>query len=357
QVRQSVLAAAFRGDLTAAWRAAHPDTEPASVLLDRIRAERRHRWIEATAQTKTERAASRATKKGQPWDDAAFAARLAKERTKAEQTYAPPAPVEASDLPELPKGWCWTNVDEVSVRVSVGHVGKTTSHYCETGGIPFLRSQNVRPGYLDLENIRQITTSFHEYLSKSQLLPYDLLVVRVGANRGDTWYVPEGIGPLNCANIVFARPVLHLANFIAQYCQSPQGRSRLLGYSRGGAQGVINTSSVAELPIPLPPLAEQARIVELVSAALEDIAALEATVEEQRAALATLHQATLAKAFRGELVPTDAALACERGELVATPDVPEPAEREEAPPPIVFEKDAAGRFVRVDAAGQTRLDL
>jgi len=45
--RQSVLAAAFRGDLTADWRANNPDVEPASVLLERIRIERRRRWEEA----------------------------------------------------------------------------------------------------------------------------------------------------------------------------------------------------------------------------------------------------------------------------------------------------------------------
>ena len=45
--RQSVLAAAFRGDLTADWRAQNPDVEPASKLLERIRAERRRRWEEA----------------------------------------------------------------------------------------------------------------------------------------------------------------------------------------------------------------------------------------------------------------------------------------------------------------------
>ncbi|QLH38561.1 MAG: hypothetical protein HWD60_05800 [Defluviicoccus sp.] len=39
--RQSVLAAAFRGDLTADWRAQHPDVEPASELLERIRRRRR----------------------------------------------------------------------------------------------------------------------------------------------------------------------------------------------------------------------------------------------------------------------------------------------------------------------------
>src|SRR5690606_23092422 len=47
KLRQSILASAFRGDLTADWRAKHPDEEPASVLLERIRAERRRRWEEA----------------------------------------------------------------------------------------------------------------------------------------------------------------------------------------------------------------------------------------------------------------------------------------------------------------------
>jgi type I restriction enzyme S subunit len=47
QFRQSVLAAAFRGDLTADWRAAHPNVEPASELLRRIRAERRRSWEQA----------------------------------------------------------------------------------------------------------------------------------------------------------------------------------------------------------------------------------------------------------------------------------------------------------------------
>lgn len=45
--RQSVLASAFRGDLTKDWRAKHPDVEPAEELLKRIRQERRKRWEEA----------------------------------------------------------------------------------------------------------------------------------------------------------------------------------------------------------------------------------------------------------------------------------------------------------------------
>jgi type I restriction enzyme S subunit len=73
--RQSVLAAAFRGDLTRSWREAHPDAEPASELLKRIRAERRRRWEEANPK----------------------------------KQYTEPEPVDASGLPELPEGWCWAS--------------------------------------------------------------------------------------------------------------------------------------------------------------------------------------------------------------------------------------------------------
>jgi len=47
RLRQSILAAGFRGDLTADWRAKNPDVEPASELLKRIRIERKRRWEEA----------------------------------------------------------------------------------------------------------------------------------------------------------------------------------------------------------------------------------------------------------------------------------------------------------------------
>ena len=77
--RQSVLAAAFRGDLTRAWRAQDPDVEPASELLARIRVERRRRWEEANPR----------------------------------KTYVEPEPVDVTGLPELPEGWCWSTPRDI----------------------------------------------------------------------------------------------------------------------------------------------------------------------------------------------------------------------------------------------------
>jgi type I restriction enzyme S subunit len=174
--------------------------------------------------------------------------------------------IERSDLPELPESWLWVKFADTCERVSVGHVGPTTEFFTNNEcGVRFIRSQNVRPGKLEQESAVSITPEFHKKLKKSQLRSDDILFVRVGANRGDCCVVPKGIGELNCANIVFARP-MNPTGFHAYFFQSDLGRNLLLSASVGAAQGVINTGSVAAMPVPLPPLPVQQRIAGILSA-------------------------------------------------------------------------------------------
>jgi type I restriction enzyme S subunit len=173
---------------------------------------------------------------------------------------------ERSDLPVLPDDWRWVLFSETCERISVGHVGPTTEFFTDSvNGVTLLRSQNVRPGKLDLIGAISITHEFHSKLRKSQLKSGDILFTRVGANRGDCCVVPTGVGELNCANIIFARPK-YLNGFHAYFFQSALGRNLLLSASVGAAQGVINTGSVAKMPVPFPPLATQQRIAGILSA-------------------------------------------------------------------------------------------
>lgn len=161
--------------------------------------------------------------------------------------------------------WNRTKFSELCERVSVGHVGPTTQFFCKAEeGVPLVRSQNVRPGNLILENVAYISKEFHDTHKKSQLRPGDVLIVRVGANRGDCCVVPDFVGELNCANIVFARPK-QKTGFYSYYFQSPRGRASLLGVSVGAAQEVINTGSVAEMMVPMPDIVEQEQIVSVLS--------------------------------------------------------------------------------------------
>lgn len=103
QFRQSVLAAAFRGDLTADWREKNPDVEPASVLLERIHAERCRRWEEAELEKMKVQGKT-------PKDD------------KWKAKYREPVKPDVSRLPELPEGWIWASWDEVSNWVTYGFI-------------------------------------------------------------------------------------------------------------------------------------------------------------------------------------------------------------------------------------------
>ena len=94
----------------------------------------------------------------------------------------------SSDLPET---WTQQPLENLCERVSVGHVGETSSFFTESNGIPFIRSQNVRPNRVDLSDNKFITKDFHAKSKKSQLRGGDLLIVRVGQNRGDCAVLPS----------------------------------------------------------------------------------------------------------------------------------------------------------------------
>jgi len=200
------------------------------------------------------------------------------------------------------EGWADMRLGEICERVSVGHVGPTSEFYCDQSeGIPFLRSQNVRRGYLDWEGIQYVTKEFHQKLRKSQLQAGDLLFVRVGANRGDCCSLPNDAGEINCANIVFARPTKGNADYLARYCDSTHGREQLLGMTTGSAQGVINTHSVADLIVPIPLPSEQKRIVVSLNEFQAETQHLESIYQHKLAALDALKKSLLHQAFSGHL--------------------------------------------------------
>lgn len=158
-------------------------------------------------------------------------------------------------MPNIPNDWYWAPLSDLCKKVSVGHVGETSSVFCGPEGVTFLRSQNVRPGRLDLNDVKYVTKAFHEKSKKSQLKSGDILVVRVGQNRGDCAVVPDNVGEINCANIVFAQPKeTRYSDYLGYFLNSSFGRASLLAVSTGSAQGVLNTKSVAKVLVPVPPI-------------------------------------------------------------------------------------------------------
>ncbi|HLK35924.1 MAG TPA: restriction endonuclease subunit S, partial [Polyangiaceae bacterium] len=285
KLRQSILAAAFRGDLTKDWRAKHKDAEPASKLLERIRAERRKKWEETELAKLT---AKGKTPKGDEW--------------KAK--YKEPEPVDAKGLPELPEAWCWATAQDICHDITVGHVGPMESRYVPTG-VPFLRSQNVRANRFDPAELRFIPPDFHAELSKSKLRPGDLVIVRSGA-PGTACVIPDELDDANCADLVVARLVsLVDPHVMAFYMNSMWARDAVLDAQVGVAQQHFNVGSMRRLHMPLMPQLEQQLLRARLTDALAAVDAQLSRIGELEQRQAHLQQSVLAKAFRGELVPQD----------------------------------------------------
>lgn len=269
RARASVLKAAVEGRLVpteaALAKAEHRTFEPASVLLARILEERRRRWLESG-------------KKG---------------------AYKEPVKPETAGLPALPEGWVWGTPDAVSHRVTVGHVGSMKSEYAPDG-VPFLRSQNVRANRFDWEGLLHIPEKFHQVLGKSKILPGDVLVVRSGS-VGTACVLPIEVGEANCSDLVIIKQPMIEPNYLAYFLNSG-ARSQIEKGKVGVALIHFNTASVAGIAIPLPPLAEQHRIVAEVDRRLSVLDKIESSVELNLARCARLRQSILKRAFEGRLV-------------------------------------------------------
>ena len=102
------------------------------------------------------------------------------------------------------EGWVEKKLGEVCSEITVGHVGSMANQYKESG-VYFLRSQNIRPFEVSLENVVFIDQAFHQSLRKSQLRAGDLAIVRTGY-PGTAAVVPEYLTELNCSDLVIVRP-------------------------------------------------------------------------------------------------------------------------------------------------------
>lgn len=286
QFRQSLLAAAFRGDLTADWREQNPNVESGTELLARIREERRERWEEA------ELAKYKAKGKQPPkgWQD----------------KYQEPKPLSDAVLPDLPESWCWASLDELVVgdrKVSYG-VLKPGPHVPD--GVRFIKSGQVRDGFLDLSEDFRISHKLDEQYAKTRLQGGEVLLNLVGASIGRSAVAPPELANANVTRAIAVIPTPpDWAAWLQLALQGPLGQRLLHATVGGSAQPVLNLSDVRRLAIPLVPPDEAAVIQARIQEGVERIRALEEFASESEPALTQLEQSILAKAFQGELVPQD----------------------------------------------------
>lgn len=286
--RASVLKAACEGRLVPQ----DPNDEPASELLKRILAERRAKWEAdqlARMQAKGE------MQKGDLW----------------RRRYVEAAGPSLTDVSQLPIGWAWASVAQLSWDGGYG-----TSQKCDYDalGPPVLRIPNVVRGRVDLTDMKRSLVD-GVFAAYDALAAGDLLVVRTNGSKdliGRSALVRSELPePHFYASYLIRFRIIDLPGlpaWLATVWHAFPVRQKVLeGAATSAGQYNVSLSSLGRVPIPIPPLEEQKRIVAEVERCLSVVHQLDVVVEANLKRAGRLRQAILKRAFEGKLVPQDPA--------------------------------------------------
>ncbi|EJU34941.1 restriction endonuclease subunit S [Capnocytophaga sp. CM59] len=241
QLRKTILDLAIRGELVPQ----DPTDEPASALLERIRAEKE--------QLIKDKKLKRDKKESEPIDEVPF---------------------------ELPEGWEWCRLGEIAY-IAAGSTPESSSFVDK--GIPYLKVYNLRNQAIDFDYKPQyIKESIHNgILKRSKTEIGDLIMNIVGPPLGKLAIIPTSLPESNFNQAaVLIRPYLY-KNIINKYLfYFLSEMSEINSISTKGSAGQINISlsQSKNMRVPLPPLAEQHRIVEKI----EQLFALVDTIETHK---------------------------------------------------------------------------
>ena len=191
-------------------------------------------------------------------------------------------------------------IGELCDKVTVGYVGAMASRYVPTG-VPFLRSQNIRPFRIDLGGLTHIDQEFHAEISKSALRPGDVAVVRTGY-PGTAAVIPENLPDSNCSDLVIVRPGERLdPHFLTLFFNSDYGKRMVAGKLVGAAQKHFNVTAAKEALMPMLTRPEQAEVVKQCHELRSESQRLQSIYTRKLAALDELKQSLLRQAFSGQL--------------------------------------------------------
>ena len=197
-------------------------------------------------------------------------------------------------------GWMRRPLSTLCEKITVGHVGSMSCRY-KSSGIPFLRSQNIRPFELAMESVVFIDEQFHLELKKSRLRPGDIAVVRTGY-PGTAAVIPPELKDANCSDLVIIRPGAEVnPHYLAAFFNSAFGKKLVLGKLVGAAQKHFNIGAAREVLLHYPSVQRQEQIVSELSGFRIETERLQLLCQRKIAALGQLKQVILQKAFAGEL--------------------------------------------------------
>lgn len=197
--------------------------------------------------------------------------------------------------------WPKKKLGDIVARLTNGYVGPTRNIYLESG-VPYLLARHVKNNRLIFDGKTFISDEFNRKNKKSMLKAGDVLLVQSG-HIGHSAVVSKAHEGHNCHAMIVITSVRDVltGQFLSLYFNSPEMRQKFEQIRSGSTVPHLTCGAVRELPITLPDLAEQQRLVEHSREIDLETQCLESTYRRKLDALDKLKKSLLHKAFTGEL--------------------------------------------------------
>ena len=265
KLRQKILDLAIRGKLVPQ----DPNDEPASVLLERIRAEKEQLIKEGKIKRSKKSAASDTSH----YENVPF---------------------------EVPESWCWTTLGEIGNWQAGATPSRMRKDYYG-GNIPWLKTGDLTDGYI-YEIPETITDKALEETSVKLNPTGSVLIAMYGATIGKIGILtfPATTNQACCACVDYkAVTPKYLFNFLLSH------KEEFVKMGGGGAQPNISKEKIISTLIPIPPIAEQNRIADEIERLITYIEAIELNQGRLEQSLKLCKERILDMALSGKLIPQD----------------------------------------------------
>ncbi|GBL45709.1 type I restriction-modification system, specificity subunit S [Sulfuriferula multivorans] len=218
--------------------------------------------------------------------------------------YKEPAAPDITDLLELPEGWVWASPAQLSAgepySLAIGPFGSSlkVSDYA-TSGVPLVFVRNIRAAMFGGPDTVYVSEVKAGELRAHWVATGDLLVTKMGDPPGDVCIYPAHRPPAvvtaDCIKLRLGD--FALTQFFAYAIESDLVHKQILGITKGVAQLKVSLGRFGSIAFPLPPIAEQHRIVSEVDRHLSIISKTEVQVDANLQRAEHMRQAILGKAF------------------------------------------------------------
>jgi len=180
-----------------------------------------------------------------------------------------------TELGEIPEDWNILTVGELPIKIGDGNYSSKYPKSSELSnhGIPFISGKDIKNGRIQNDSLRYIDEDLHARLKKGHIKTGDVLIV-TRADIGVVGFVDSKFDDANInAQLVYLRADEEVVNghYLYFLLTSKLYYQLLRGFSSGSAQSQLPIKNVLELPIILPSIQEQQKIVEVLGALDEKI--------------------------------------------------------------------------------------